>query len=159
MDSEIVCQCDGRYQSDQCNPTINQSHGTSNLNTPSDGMTLCEEGDLGYKIQLAAYKEANLGKLSMFKHHSFIGLFLDASTFDQMVAIAAAVCNVPEVCGRPCRDDSVINVPTNSVTSSSGMTLCEEGDLGYKIQLEAYKEANLGKLLMFEHHSLICLFS
>ena len=36
-------------------------------------------------------------------------VFLDASTFDQMVAIAAAVCNVPEVCGRPCRDESQSN--------------------------------------------------
>ena len=58
-----------------------------------------------------------------------------------MVAIAAAVCDVPEVCGRPCREDSVINVPTNSISSSSGMTLCEEGDLSYKIQLAAYKES------------------
>jgi len=58
LDSEIVCQCDGRYQEDPCNPTIG---GTSNLNNPSSGMTLCEEGDLSYKIQLAAYKEANLG--------------------------------------------------------------------------------------------------
>ena len=76
-----------------------------------------------------------------------------------MVAIAAAVCNVPEVCGRPCREDSVIDVPTNSISSSSGMTLCEEGDLGYKIQLAAYKEANLGWLSMLEHQTFIDLFS
>ena len=71
-----------------------------------------------------------------------------------MVAIAAAICNVPEVCGRPCRDDSVIDVPTNSVGSNSvgsninpsgGLSLCEEGDLSFKIQLEAYKAANLGE--------------
>ena len=71
-------------------------------------------------------------------------VLLDASTFNELIAIAAAVCDIPEVCGRPCRADSVIDVPTNSVSSSSGMTLCEEGDLGYKIQLAAYKAANLG---------------
>ena len=67
-----------------------------------------------------------------------------------MVAIAAAICNVPEVCGRPCRDDSVIDVPTNSVGSNSvgsssvgSMTLCEEGDLGYKIAAAGYKASNL----------------
>ena len=75
LDSEIVCQCDGRYQADQCNPTIDQSGETSNLNNPSSGMTLCEEGDLGYKIQLAAWKEANLGYLSMLEHQTFIDLF------------------------------------------------------------------------------------
>ena len=75
LDSEIVCQCDGRYQADQCNPTIDGTGEISNLNNPSSGMTLCEEGDLGYKIQLAAYKEANLGYLSMLEHQTFIDLF------------------------------------------------------------------------------------
>ena len=60
----------------------------------SSGMTLCEEGDLSYKIQLAAYKEST---------------YLDASTMNELIAIAASVCDVPEVCGRPCRDESQSN--------------------------------------------------
>ena len=63
LDLEIVCSCDGRYQSEKCD--INTSSGgVSNPINPSGGLSLCEEGDLSFKIQLEAYKAANLGEHS-----------------------------------------------------------------------------------------------
>ena len=125
--SEITCSCDGRYQQEPCNPTAISE--TSNLNAPSYGMTMCEEAELGYKMTVAGYKAASL----------------DASTLNEMLQIAAAVCKPVEICGRPCRDDSEINVPTNSVASNSvgSMTACEEAELGYKMAAAGYKAASL----------------
>ena len=123
--SEITCSCDGRYQQEPCNPTAISE--TSNLNTPSNGMTMCEEAELGYKATAAGFKAAGF----------------DAATLNEVLQTAAAVCKPAEICGRPCREDSKINVPTNSVGSNSvdSMTACEEAELGYKATAAGFKTA------------------
>ena len=99
--SEITCSCDDLYQQEPCNPTAISE--TSNLNTPSNGTTMCEEAELGYKATAAGFKAAGF----------------DAATLNEVLQTAAAVCKPAEICGRPCREDSKINVPTNSVGSNS----------------------------------------
>ena len=63
LESEITCSCNGRYQSEKCDLDT-PSGGVANPNNPSGGLSLCEEGDLSFKIKLEAYKAANLGEHS-----------------------------------------------------------------------------------------------
>ena len=90
---------------------------------------MCEEAELGYKMSAAGYKAAGL----------------DTATLNEMLQISAAACTPAEICGRPCREDSEINIPANSFGSNSvgSMTACEETELGYKMTAAGYKAAGL----------------